>query len=477
MRHKLTAAGLVLLLCVAAAAFSQTPRVVRYSGVVRDAAGAVRTGPASLTFAIYAEAEGGVALWTETQAVTLDAEGRYAVALGGTVPEGLPLALFTQGEARWLGLAVDGGPEAARVALVSVPYALKAADADTVGGKPLSAFVLAGEKTGTGADGLTYVNPVQVQAALPTANSGTAGYLGKFTNTVDLGNSALFQAGTSIGLNTTTPLASLHIAAPTAPSTYFDVYAAVLGALPAVNRAARGTPAAPTAVQLNDILGGLAVRGYGTTGFGAGVGQVMFRAAEAFTDTAQGTFLQMTTTPIGSNLWVERLRIDSAGRVGIGTTAPTALLHVAGDAVVDGNIAAKYQDVAEWVESGTPLAPGTIVVVDPAVRDGVRPSTRAYDVGVAGAISAQPGVVLGEKGASKSLVAQSGRVKVKVDARYGRIQAGDLLVTSPTPGHAMRSKPLRVHGVPVHRPGTIVGKALEPLAKGTGEILVLLTLQ
>jgi hypothetical protein len=163
--------------------------------------------------------------------------------------------------------------------------------------------------------------------------------------------------------------------------------------------------------------------------------------------------------------------------VGIGTTAPTALLHVAGDALIDGNIAAKYQDVAEWVESGAPLAPGTVVVVDASATNGVRPSTRAYDAGVAGAVSAQPGLVLGEKGRTKSLVAKSGRVRIKVDAGYGAIRAGDLLVTSATPGYAMVSKPVKVKGAELHRPGTILGKALEPLASGKGEILVLLTLQ
>jgi len=460
---------------------AQTPRTVQFNGVVRNEAGQPRAGAATLTFSLYAEAEGAVPLWTEVQSVTLDGQGRYAVALGALSSEGLPLEKFTSGEARWLGVAVDGGRELPRVALLSVPYALKAADAETIGGRPPSAFVLAGETTGTGADGLTYVNPKLLAGAgsgvMPLATSGTTGFLGKFTNSTDLGDSAIFQLGSSIGVGTTVPAASFHSVSSAAPGALFDVYSNTLGALPVVFRAARGTPGAPTAVQTDDILGGLAVRGYGATGFSPGQGQVMFRAAEPWTDAAHGTYLQLTTTPLGSALWVERVRIDSAGRVGIGTSTPTALLHVAGNAMVDGNIAAKYQDVAEWVETGGPLAPGTVVVVNPEAANAAQPSAKAYDVGVAGAVSAQPGVVLGEQGATKSLVSQSGRVKVKVDASYGAIKAGDLLVTSPTPGYAMKSKPVRVGGVALHRPGTIVGKALEPLASGTGEILVLLTLQ
>ena len=75
------------------------------------------------------------------------------------------------------------------------------------------------------------------------------------------------------------------------------------------------------------------------------------------------------------------------------------------------------------------------------------------------------------------LVATSGRVKVKVDARHGPIRIGDLLVRSKTAGYAMKSVPINVGGARIHRPGTLVGKALEVLAHGTGEILVLLSLQ
>ncbi len=494
MKIKIVAVLLLVGVVALLPASAQTPPpLVRFGGVVKDAAGVPRTGTATLTFAVYAEQTGGTALWAETQTVPLDAEGRYAVVLGATQAGGLPVELFTSGAGRWLGVSVDQGLEGPRVLLVSVPYALKAADATTVGGKPLSAFVLAGEKTGVGADGLTYVNPQVLANGLQaaggggqTANTGTANYLGVFLNTTDLGTSVVYQDPSTarIGLNTVAPLAQLHAASNVAPVAFFDVYSSVLTALPVVFRAARGTMAAPSAVQTDDILGGLAVRGFGASVFSpGGRGQVVFKAAEPWTDANNGTYLQINTTPTGSKTMAERVRVTAAGAVGIGTSTPDSVLHVVGtthitgDTTVDGNIAAKYQDVAEWVESGTPLEPGTVVVVDPAVRNGVKVATAAYDVGVAGAVSAQPGLSLGEKTASRSLVAQSGRVKVKVDASYGAIQAGDLLVTSPTPGYAMVSQPVVVNGVTMHRPGTIVGKALEPLAAGQGEILVLLTLQ
>jgi hypothetical protein len=172
-----------------------------------------------------------------------------------------------------------------------------------------------------------------------------------------------------------------------------------------------------------------------------------------------------------------RLTIASSGNIGIGTASPAARFHVAGDAQVDGNIAAKYQDVAEWVKAPTALRPGTVVIIDPHNQNHVVQADAAYDVRVAGVVSDRPGILLGEAGGDKVKVAQSGRVKVKVDATFGSVAAGDLLVTSPTPGYAMRSTPIEVGQAVIHRPGTLLGKALEPLSEGKGEILVLLTLQ
>jgi hypothetical protein len=171
-----------------------------------------------------------------------------------------------------------------------------------------------------------------------------------------------------------------------------------------------------------------------------------------------------------------RMTITSGGNIGIGTTSPTVMFHVAGNAQIDGNIAAKYQDVAEWVKTRSALAPGTVVVIDSKHQSQVLEAREAYDQRVAGVVSDKPGILLGEAGADKVKVAQSGRVKVKVDATYGAVAAGDLLVTSPTPGYAMRSTPADMGGTKVHRPGTLLGKALEPLLEGKGEILVLVTL-
>ena len=161
--------------------------------------------------------------------------------------------------------------------------------------------------------------------------AGTANFIGMFTDATTLGNSVIYQtpAG-AVGVNTTTPAAGFHAVSATSPVAYYDVYSNALGALPVVYRAARGTPSAPTAVQANDILGGLAVRGYGATGFSSGRGQVMFKAAENWTDNAQGTYLQFTTTPTGGTGWLERIRITPDGNVGIGTPTPAQKLSVAG---------------------------------------------------------------------------------------------------------------------------------------------------
>jgi len=138
---------------------------------------------------------------------------------------------------------------------------------------------------------------------------------------------------------------------------------------------------------------------------------------------------------------------------------------------------AVYQDIAEWVPSAETLAPGTVVVLDPKTPNQVMESEGAYDTTVAGVVSAQPGVILGRESETKAKVATVGRVRVRVDATTHPVHIGDLLVTSDKAGMAMVSQPVDVAGVKMHRPGTLIGKALGSLDSGEGEVLVLLSLQ
>ena len=122
---------------------SAVPNLINYAGVLKAANGRPLTGITGVMFLFYADQEGGAPLWMETQNVTPDNSGHYAVQLGATSANGLPVDLFVSGEARWLAVQVSGHAEQARVMLVAVPYALKAKDAETIGGLPPSAFVQA----------------------------------------------------------------------------------------------------------------------------------------------------------------------------------------------------------------------------------------------------------------------------------------------------------------------------------------------
>lgn len=217
---------------------------------------------------------------------------------------------------------------------------------------------------------------------------------------------------------------------------------------------------------------GLIVRGSGVFGY-AMMGSRDWRVEQG--RSASGHF--NITDCVPNVACHARISVDGAGNVGVGTVQPQAKLHVAGDITVEGNIAAKYQDIAEWVPSSTPIPAGTVVVLDASDARKVVPCTKAYDTRVAGVTSELPGVLLGERRDGDVAVATTGRVRVRVDATAAPIRMGDLLVTSSRPGHAMRSEPVTIGGVSLHRPGTVVGKALEELDGGVGEILVLLSLQ
>ena len=205
--------AIVLSLCSVVIGQNQAsvPHLVSFSGNV---AGVSKAGPAGVTFAIYAEQTAGAPLWLETQSINVDVKGNYAAQLGATKTDGLPLDLFTSGQARWLGVRINGAEEQPRILLLSVPYALKAADAETIGGLPPSAFVLAAPPAGLG-NAANTASTTSKEFSPSLSGTGIADFLPLWTSSTALGSSALFQTGSGgsakIGINTITPQAMLDV--------------------------------------------------------------------------------------------------------------------------------------------------------------------------------------------------------------------------------------------------------------------------
>jgi hypothetical protein len=214
----------VILLFISAMAAqqepAQVPTLVSFTGILTADSGRPLSGTVGVTFYLYKDQEGGAPLWLETQNVQGDKAGHYMVELGATKPAGLPVDLFTSGQAQWLGIQISGQSERPRVLLLSVPYALKAADAATVGGLPASAFVLAAP-SGTVAASANLGNGGGAASAPPPASSnvttagGTVNTLPLFSTATDIENSVVTQTGSGatakIGIGTATPASTLDV--------------------------------------------------------------------------------------------------------------------------------------------------------------------------------------------------------------------------------------------------------------------------
>ena len=186
------------------------PRLVKFSGAAKDDTGHAKTGAVGVTFSLYKDQDGGAPLWLETQNVQADSKGNYTALLGSTKSEGLPAELFSLNEARWLGVQLEGQAAQPRVLFVSVPYALKAADAETIGGLPPSAFVRTPAPADAGKSSVSSANSDSgVTASI--SGSGTANFLPIWKTTTSLGNSTLFETGGKVGIGLTSPAVTLDI--------------------------------------------------------------------------------------------------------------------------------------------------------------------------------------------------------------------------------------------------------------------------
>ncbi len=185
---------------LAASAATTVPALVPYSGAALGMDGKALAGESSVTFQIYKEEAGGEPLWSESQMIAVDLTGHYRVQLGAASPNGLPQDLFATGEARWLEVQIAGQKPEPRALLASVPYAMKAADATTLGGLPVSAFALAGRTTVTSAAIAQAAGVTPDATSNVTTSGGTSGYLPVFTGGSSIADSILFQNTLGIGI-------------------------------------------------------------------------------------------------------------------------------------------------------------------------------------------------------------------------------------------------------------------------------------
>jgi len=302
----------------ASASAAEVPRLIKFSGTLLDAQDRPMAGPVGVTFALYSQQTGGAALWLETQNVTPDASGVYSALLGANSANGVPAELFASGEARWLAVQVERQAEQPRVLLVSVPYALKAKDAETLGGKPASAFVTTETliDTGNSAGGSAAASS-SISTALPNSKAqttpkkaastpppatactsvtsdGTAAVnsIATFTTACNIESSVITQSGSNVGIGTAAPAVALD----------------VLG-----NNA--GLRLSGTGTHQVTVTGATSGRlGQDSGGF-------------FFASDTNGKTVRFLTNNGTLNEW---MRITSAGNVGIGTTTPAFKLDVAG---------------------------------------------------------------------------------------------------------------------------------------------------
>ena len=202
------------------------PRLIQITGVFQPVDGQPPSAVEIVTLSVYADADGGLPVWQERQTVAIEkTTGRFTLLLGASDPAGIPAEVFASGDGQWMSLLFEraGEREQPRVRIASVPYALKASDAETLGGLPASAYLRA--PTAASAEGVSRETSTMTSTAVTATEApslaavlpGTTNFLAKYVNGGGCGQfgglrDADRQVPTgAVGIGTTAPLDALHL--------------------------------------------------------------------------------------------------------------------------------------------------------------------------------------------------------------------------------------------------------------------------
>lgn len=289
------------------------------------------------------------------------------------------------------------------------------------------------------------------------------------------GNDSLFIDGANVGIGTASPASIVHEAKNDA--TVYDATAAdgQVGAGP--------TLFLQNAANANNSVGGQIVFGMRAPPYYARIG---------------ATGGSAPALVFGTNL-AERMRIDAAGNVGIGTASPGSKLTLSGgnldinngyilnlshirnpggdqhlwiegsdgtarfalrtsDGIGHGwSWASNWKDLAENIQpgAGVTFEAGDVVAIDGRSRNRTAKTQEAYDMDAIGVISTKPGLLMNQdvedKDARGKPVSLAGRAPTKVSTINGPIAIGDPITPSSIPGVGMKAT----------KRGRIIGYAME----------------
>jgi hypothetical protein len=334
---------------------------------------------------------------------------------------------------------------------------------------------------------------------------GTPNFIPIFTGSHKIGNSNIFQTGGAIGIGTTAPHGVLNVQ-ETAANNFV-----IRGTSTRTSGFGAGVVGETSSPQGFGVLGispsGVAVSGWMNSGSGfavfgnnfgldnnSGGGGVegLINITSGFATAVRGSAIAATGPSVAifgeqfspegeAGLFINR----NGGNILIGSVSQNPDITVfrvdgSGTVYANGGFQPSGADFAESmavVGDRSKYFAGDLLVIEPTANRHLTLSQQPYSSLVAGIYSTKPGMLGStrrvDETPSKDEVplAVVGIVPCKVTTENGPIQVGDLLVTSSTPGHAMRGTDR------ARMLGAVVGKALEPLPQGTGVIQVLVTLQ
>ena len=449
---------------VTVAASALTTSSISYQGRLTDRAGEPLSGTYTMTFRLYDVASGGTALDTDTHSVDVT-EGLFNTEIDFDQE-------YFDGKGLWLGITVGIDPEMSpRQELRSVPYAQSLRPGAVINGSVSGSILEVNNDlsygdgirigtTGDNSDGVTAhtLGDKSLGFRAHTSGDKSAGVFAETWGDESPGVGVLATGYKSTGVMVGT-------SGDESRGVHVETYGDQSGGVRADTYG--DSSFGVSTITHSDLSFGVYAETYGNISDGV--------ATTTYGRESPGVYA-VTKGDASAGIWASSVKSDA---IYANTDRSD---HKYGVRTLDYMYAAQYDtgssDIAEYFTVQEDPEPGTVMVIGEDSK--LECTTTAYDTTVAGIVSTAPGVSLGTKeagNAGEKLIAVAGRVPCKVDASYAPIKPGDLLTTSDTPGHAMKAQPVVIGEVEIYRPGTTLGKALEPLDSGTGVIEVLVTLQ